>query len=211
MDLYQVHWPTDSGVALEETMKAMKAIREAGKARYIGLTNYSVADYRKATEMVDVVSMQGLYNMLEQNPASYHNIPLQYRVTDEVFPLCNEEGIAFFPYSPLFQGLLTGKITKETVFGKGDVRNANPKLQGEARLKHLKVLEEICQMEALEGRPLAEIALNYLVAKKEVTSVIATQATVAEVEANVAALAWSMSKECVEAIDAFVREKLGEK
>jgi aryl-alcohol dehydrogenase-like predicted oxidoreductase len=208
VDLYQIHWPTDKGVPLEETMEAMKKIKESGKARYIGLSNYSVKDYKQACETVDVVSMQGLFNMMEHNAASYHEIPLQYRAADEVFPLVREEGLAFFPYSPLFQGLLTGKISADTVFGANDVRRANPKLQGDERLKHLAVLDKIMSMEALEGRALPEIAVNYLVAKQEITSVIATQANAGEVEANVKALEWSMDSETVEAIDRLVAGEL---
>lgn len=209
VDLYQVHWPTDKGVALEETIQAMKQIKASGKARYIGLSNYSVADLEQASEIVDIVSMQGLFNMLELNADSYHTIPLQYKSMNEVFPAVKEKGMAFFPYSPLFQGLLTGKITKDTVFGDNDVRNYNPKLHGTERLKHLAVIDEIKTLEALKGRGIAEIALNYLVAKDEVTSVIATQANVDEVEANVKALDWDMTKETVDKIEAIVNRLLG--
>lgn len=208
VDLYQVHWPTDCGVPLEETIGAMLKVKESGKAKNIGLTNFSVADYKKACEIVDVVSMQGLFNMLEQNPTSYHNIPLQYRTSNEVFPVCREEGLAFFPYSPLFQGLLTGKITEETVFGQEDVRNNNPKLQGTERSRRLNILKEIRQFEALQDKSLAEIAINYLVAKREITSVIATQATVEEVRTNVKALDWKMSEETVKRIDTLVNSQL---
>ncbi|MDC7235479.1 MAG: aldo/keto reductase [Spirochaetales bacterium] len=209
VDLYQVHWPSDKGVPLEETIEAMKRVQESGKARYLGLSNYSAADYRKACEITEIASMQGLFNMMEQNADAYHNIPLQYRVSDEIFPLVREEGLAFFPYSPLFQGLLTGKITRETVFGSNDVRINNPKLQGAERLKHLDVLDQIRNLEPLKGKSLPEIAVNYLVAKKEVTSVIATQATSDEVLANVNALEWQMDDETVSSIDALVQEKLG--
>ena len=208
VDLYQVHWPTDSGVALEETIKAMKAIRESGKARYIGLTNYSVEDLEAGLDIENIVSMQGLYNMLEHNPKTYHNIPLKYRVLDEVFPAVKEKGMAFFPYSPLFQGLLTGKITQYTVFGKDDVRNHNPKLHGDERLKHLAVLDEIMSLPELQDKKLAEVAMNFLVAKEEVTSVIATQANAREVEANVKALEWEMSQETVKKIEALVKDRL---
>jgi len=209
VDLYQVHWPTDCGTPLEETVEGLMKVKASGKARYIGLTNFSVADYHKANSMTDIVSMQGLFNMLEQNPESYHNIPLHYRTSKEIFPLCQSEGLAIFPYSPLFQGLLTGKITGETVFGQGDVRNANPKLQGEERLKHLALLERIRKLEALEGKSLAEIAMTYLVAKEAITSVIATQASPEEVKANVKALEWQMSQETLETIDALVLSELG--
>jgi len=208
VDLLQIHWPTENAVPLEETMDAMRQIKESGKARYIGLSNFSVSDMKKANEIVDIVSMQGLFNMLEHNATSYHSIPLQYRVTNEVFPYVKEEGMAFFPYSPLFQGLLTGKIDQDTTFSENDVRNQNPKLHGEERLKHLNVLSEITKIEELKDKELYEIAVNYLVAKPEITSVIATVMNKDEVEANVKALNWKMSTETVARIDKLVSEKL---
>ena len=208
VDLYQIHWPTDKNVPLEETMLAMKKIKDSGKARYIGLSNYGVEDYKKAAELVDIVSMQGLFNILEQNATSYHNIPLQYRVADEIFPLVQEDGLAFFPYSPLFQGLLTGKITAETVFSENDVRRANPKLMGDERFRHIALLDSIRKIDDLKDKTLSEIAINYLIAKKEITSVIATQADVSEVQANVKALEWRMEEEIIDKIDKLVRDEL---
>jgi len=208
VDLYQVHWPTDKGVPLEETIGAMKKIKESGKAKYIGLSNFSVEDYQRANEIVEIVSMQGLFNMLEHNADSYHTIPLQYRVKDEVFPLVKNEGLAFFPYSPLLQGLLTGKITEDTVFGPNDVRNHNPKLQGNNRIKHLNALKRICVLDELQGKTVAEIAMSYLVAQDEVTSVIATQANSDEVIMNVKSLEWQMSKDIIDVIDKIVKEEL---
>lgn len=204
VDLYQVHWPTDKDVPLEETMDAMKQIQDSGKVKYIGLSNYSVSDLKQAQSIVNVVSMQGLYNMLEQNATHYHNIPLEYRVNDEVFPEVAKKGMAFFPYSPLLQGLLTGKVDADTVFEEGDVRQYNPVLQGDYRRKAIEKVCEIKQLEGLENRSLSDIAINYLVAKDQVTSVIATHANVAEVEMNVKALEWKMTPDTVQMIDKIV-------
>ncbi len=204
VDLLQVHWPTDSGVPLEETISAMKQIKESGKAKYIGLSNFSAEDIKKANEIVDIVSIQGLYNMIEQDVDSYHNIPLQYSVKSEIFPLVDKEGMAFFPYSPLFQGLLTLKIDKDTVFGEGDVRNSNPKLNGSQRIEYLEILSKIIAIEEIKGRPLNEIAINYLVAKKSITSIIATVKNSEELLANIKALEWEMSNIVMDQIDDII-------
>lgn len=204
VDLLQVHWPTDSGVPLEETITAMKQIKESGKAKYIGLSNYSVEDIKKASDIVEIVSIQGLYNMIEQDVDSYHTIPLQYRVKSETFPLVKERGMAFFPYSPLFQGLLTGVITKDTVFEDGDVRLNNPKLNGTERSKYLGILDKITKLDELKGKPLNEIAFNYLITKEEVTSVIATVQNSEQVKQNIKALEWEMTKETISEIDKIV-------
>ncbi|MCH4890095.1 aldo/keto reductase [Acidaminobacter sp. JC074] len=208
VDLLQVHWPTDKDVPLSETIEALKIIKASGKAKYIGLSNFSLEDLKTIDKEVGIVSYQGLYNMLEANASSYHNIPLQYRVADEIFPEVKKEGMAFLPYSPLMQGLLTGKITDQTVFGENDVRNHNPKLHGDMRMKHLQVIEQIKEMPELSDKPLAEIAINYLVAKEEVTSIIATHANVEEVVMNVEALNWVMTKETVDRIDVLVKTSL---
>lgn len=204
VDLYQVHWPTDSGVPLSETIEALQMIKASGKAKQVGLTNFSKSDLAVIQESVDIVSMQGLYNMLDTDASSYHGINLQYRVTSEIFPLVKAEGMAFFPYSPLFQGLLTGKISEETTFGNEDVRQNNPKLHGEQRTKYLNMINEIKLIPELAGKKISEIALNYLVAKDEVTSVIATHANVDEVMWNVEALSWEMSAETIRKIEGIV-------
>ena len=72
VDLYQVHWPTADGVAIEDTAKALASILETGKARYVGLSNYSIEDAKTFNKYVEIASMQGLYNMIEQNAESYH-------------------------------------------------------------------------------------------------------------------------------------------
>lgn len=208
VDLLQVHWPTDKGVPLSETIEALQEIKASGKAKYIGLSNFSLEDLRTINESVDIVSFQGLYNMFEQNPESYHNIGLQYRSADEIFPEVLKEGMAFLPYSPVMQGLLTGKITEATVLGEHDVRQHNPKLNGVERTKHLNVLEKIKSMDALINRPVHEIAINYLIAKEAITSIIATHGSVEEVEKNVAALSWEMTQETVVKIDQIVKENI---
>lgn len=207
VDLLQVHWPTDSGVALEETMNAMRQIKESGKAKYIGLSNYSLADIEKASKIVDIVSFQGLYNMIEQDADSYHNIPLQYRVSSEILPFVEREGMACFPYSPLFQGLLTGKINANTSFGKNDVRNNNPKLHGANREFFLDIIGKIEEIQELKDRPLNQIAMNYLVAKKSITSVIATVENRDELLSNIDALEWNISQAALDEIDRIVDVK----
>ncbi|MCG8484154.1 MAG: aldo/keto reductase [Clostridia bacterium] len=206
VDLLQVHWPTATGIPLEETINAMKTIRDSGKTRYIGLSNYSVSDIHKASQIVDIVSMQGLYNMFEQNAEAYHTIPLQYRTSREIFPYVKEKGMAFYPYSPMFQGLLTGKITADTVFGDGDVRHDNPKLHDENRKKYLALLDKVRNLEPLKDKQLNEIAINYLVGKEEVTSIIATVMNKDELLQNIKALEWEMLKETVLEIDGMVEE-----
>ena len=111
VDIYQMHWP-DPNVPLEETAEALNIMKKAGKIRYVGLSNFSQADVEKMMEYISVDCQQGLYNMLERNPGSYHGISLEYRTEKEVFPNVKKYGQAFLPYSPLFQGLLPYHLRK---------------------------------------------------------------------------------------------------
>ncbi len=207
IDLYQVHWPTADGVDLEETMSALSELKASGKVKYIGLTNYALKDMIQANNYVDIASMQGLYNMIEQNAESYHNIPLDYKVGSEILPFTEAEGMAFFPYSPLFQGLLSGAFTSEKKFELGDVRNSNPKLNGQGYKEQYKVIEELNRFSAQLGKPLNEIALNWLIAQKAVTSVIAGVRNAEQMHANLKALTWKLDAESITYINRIVNQK----
>lgn len=204
VDIYQVHWPTANGVPIEETMSALAEIIKSGKARYVGLTNFSIADAKKSQEYIDIASMQGLYNMIERNAESYHNIPLQYKVEAEVLPFTRTEGMAFFPYSPLFQGLLSGKFTADQAFMKGDVRKSNPKLVGAGYAKHFELVKRLNTFAAKLGKPLNEVALNWLVEQQEVTSIIAGVRNEEQVKSNLKALEWKLNADAIAQINNIV-------
>ena len=206
IDLYQLHWP-DSNTPLEETAKGLQAALDSGKIRYVGLSNYSLEDALKLQSMVPIASFQGLYNMLERNAESYHGIPLGYRVEREVFPACDQYGWAFFPYSPLFQGLLTGTFNKEGNFDNNDVRASNPKLNGEAFEVYF---QKACALKAIaeeQNCSLAQLALAWLVSRKQVTSIISGALNTQEIESNAAACNVQLSNEAQKKIEDIIREE----
>lgn len=206
VDLYQVHWPTADGVAIEDTAKALANILETGKARYVGLSNYSVEDAKTFNKYVEIASMQGLYNMIEQNAESYHGIGLDYRVKDEVLPYVDEAEMAFLPYSPLFQGLLSGDFNEDTTFIQGDVRLSNPKLNGLAYQKHFKLVKELATLSKDFGYHLNEVALNWLIHQKSVSSVIAGAKNAHQVARNLKALEWEMTSEMYNQINNLIKK-----
>lgn len=189
IDLYQLHWP-DPNTDIEETMDAMLELKKSGKIRYIGLSNFSIAEAKRAMQKAEISSMQGLYNMLERNAESYHNIPLEYRTESEILPFCIENGLAFFPYSPLLQGLLTGKFTGNESFE--DVRAANPNLSGERFKKFINVVKRLNVIADKINKPLSQIALNWLIRNEAVTSVIAGAQNVQHLEENIGVVTWEM-------------------
>ncbi|GAA5215952.1 aldo/keto reductase [Corallincola platygyrae] len=191
LDLYQIHWP-NSEYPLEEILQALEAIKASGKVRHLGVSNFSLAMLTEACELSAIDSFQGLYNMLERNPESYHGIGLDYRSEAEILPYCQQHGLAFFPYSPLMQGLLGGQFDASQLH-ENDVRMNNPKLRGEQLKKYLEIVATLQQFAAELGKPLSELAINWLADQDAVTSVIAGAATPEQVQANLKAMAWELS------------------
>ena len=171
LDLLQLHWP-DHNTPLEETAGALGEILRAGKVRYLGVTNFSVADTERLSAMLPISSYQGLYNALERNPTGYHREILEYRTEAEILPLCQTKGLAFFPYSPLFQGLLTDDFPFTDGFPASDVRSENPKLNGENLARHLRARERLKAIAGRAGLTLTHLALCWLWNNPAVTSVI---------------------------------------
>lgn len=171
IDIYQLHWP-DHNTQIEESMEAILKIKEAGKIRYVGVSNFPVSLTERAEKCVEIASQQGLYNMLERNAKTYYNHVLEYRTEKELLPYTKENGQAFLPYSPLLQGLLTGSFKRNDNYNEKDIRNHNIKLNGnlferyyEASLKLEKIASDI-------NVPLNQVALQWLIQKDEVTTVL---------------------------------------
>ncbi|HEY8541577.1 MAG TPA: aldo/keto reductase [Pseudothermotoga sp.] len=201
IDLYQLHWP-DPNTPIEETIDALIELKRIGKIRYIGLSNFSVDTAQRLLDHIS--SMQGLYNMFERNALSYHNIALEYRTEKEVLPFCEKNGLAFLPYSPLMQGILTGDISYNERFT--DVRAANPKLVGGNLSKYIRVVEKLKEIGTKIGRPVNEIAMNWLIKHQAITSIIAGATKPEQLQENLKALDWEMSDELFEEVDRIVLE-----
>jgi len=192
IDIYQLHWP-DHNTPIEETVEALREIKKAGKIRYIGLSNYAKSDVETFMSMIEINAQQALYNMLERNTDSYHNIDLEYKTEEELLPIVKKYGQAFLPYSPLFQGLLAGKFTKDKKFSEADIRNANPKFSDGAFEEYFKCYEKLNEFAKEIGRPINEIAINWLRQKPEVTSIIGGASSISQLDKNVKALEWDIS------------------
>lgn len=203
VDIYQLHWP-DPSVPLDETLEAIQAIQKAGKFRCFGVTNFSTADVERLDSVVKVATQQGLYNMLERNPRIYHAINLVYRTETETLPQCSELGQAFFPYSPLMQGLLSGAFGPDTKFSDHDVRRFNPKLNGSRYAVYYRAAAALKAIAEKYGHPLNELAVNWLVSNPAVTSVIGSAQTPADVVNNAKALEWELTPEMRREIDVVI-------
>ena len=118
IDLYQTHWQADS-VPIAEKMGVLEELKQEGKIRAIGVSNASPEQIAAYQECGQLDADQELYSMLDRNVESTN------------LPVCARDELAFLAYSPLGQGLLTGKITPEREYPEGDQRRYKPRFEAE--------------------------------------------------------------------------------
>ncbi len=135
IDLYQIHWPRPDE-DIEEGWSALAELQQEGKVRWIGVSNFSIAQMKRAMEIAPVNSLQPPYSLIRPE------------VQQEILPFCQENEIGVIVYSPMYSGLLTGKMTPERIANmpSDDWRRNDPEFQSpklEANLKLVEALKEI--------------------------------------------------------------------
>jgi aryl-alcohol dehydrogenase-like predicted oxidoreductase len=177
IDLYQLHQP-DPGVPIADTLGALDELVHAGKVREIGCSNFSAEQLREANRFV---SVQNQYSLVHREPEA------------EVIPECERLGIAFIPYFPLANGLLTGKYRK----GQPLPENSRAKDGFGPKVftdQNLDLVERLTQFATSRGHTMLELAVSWLLARPVVASVIAGAKTPDQVRANASAAGWRLTK-----------------
>lgn len=175
IDLYQLHWPDETGVPVEDTWGAMAALADEGLVGSIGVSNFDRELIERCETVRHVDSLQQEFSMLV----------LQDR---ELIRWCGERGTGVVTYGPLAYGLLTGAITAATTFARGDHRGERSELFSRANLgRSLAVVEAMRPIAERLGITLAQIALAWNVRQPGVTSAIAGSRNAEHVRANAAA------------------------
>jgi len=196
IDLYQIHRP-DPNTPIDETMQALNDAVSAGKVREIGFSNFSAAQLREAAQAAKgarFVSVQNNYSLLHREPEA------------EVLPECERSGIAFLPYFPLANGLLTGKYRNRQPFPKSSRAEDGfgPKIFTD---ENLTVAEELRNFAESRGRTLLDLAMSWLASKRAVASVIAGAKTPEQIQANAAAVSWRLSQADLADVDGILTAK----
>ncbi len=194
IDLYQVHWP-DETTPIEETMDALLQVQKAGKVRFVGVSNYSVDQMKEGLKYGQIVSLQPMYSMLERD------------IENEILPFCIENDIGIICYSPLASGVLTGKYKENTKFedwrGKGIIGN----FTGEVFVSHIKKVNEITKIAQKNGKTTAQLAINWLLHQRGVTTAIVGVKNPDQVEQNTGAVGWDIPGEDLETISNILEER----
>lgn len=161
IDLYQIHWP-EPEEDIEEGWTAMAELKAQGKVRHIGVSNFNVAQMKRALAIAPIASLQPPYSMLVRG------------VEEEILPFCLEHGIGVISYSPMRNGLLSGGMTAERVanFPEDDFRRRLPDFQEPQLARNLQLAERLREIGKRHGRTAGEVAIAWTLANPAVTGAI---------------------------------------
>lgn len=154
IDLYYQH-RIDPKTPVEETVGALSDLVQAGKVRYIGLSEASPQTLARAHKVHPVTALQSEYSLWTRDPEQ------------EVLAMCRKLGIGFVPYSPLGRGFLTGAITKPEDFAEDDTRRHSPRFEGENFFKNLELVAKVKDLAAKNGCTAGQLALAWVLAQGE--------------------------------------------
>ncbi|MFO7894247.1 MAG: aldo/keto reductase [Longimicrobiales bacterium] len=197
IDLYYQH-RVDPDVPIEETVGAMSRLVEAGKVRYLGLSEAGPETIRRAHATHPITALQTEYSLWSRFPEA------------EILPTVRELGIGFVPYSPLGRGFLSGEIRSPDDLAEDDWRRNNPRFQGHNFRKNLELVDRIEGMAEEKGVPAARLALAWLLHQGDDVVPIPGTTNPDHLESNAAALDVELSDRELAQIDEIAPEGAAE-
>lgn len=196
IDLYYQH-RVDSGVPIEETVGAMAELVKAGKVRYIGLSEASVTNIRRAHAVHPITALQSEYSLWSRDPE------------DDTLNTVRELEIGFVAYSPLGRGFLSGEIRSADDLTPDDFRRSNPRFSGENFAKNLQLVDSVKAIAAQKGVTPAQLSLAWVLAQGADIVPIPGTKQAKYLEQNAEAVEIELTKDDLLRIeDAFPRESV---
>jgi aryl-alcohol dehydrogenase-like predicted oxidoreductase len=195
IDLYYQH-RVDTDVPIEETVGAMASLIDAGKVRYLGLSEASAETIRRAHAVHPISALESEYSLWSRD------------IEDEVIPAIRELGIGLVAYSPLGRGFLTGRFQSPEDFGEGDFRRYQPRFQGENFARNLELVERVKELAREHNCTPGQLALAWVAAQGEEVVPIPGTKRRAYLEENAAAAELSLSAEDLRRIDEVAPARL---
>ena len=180
VDLYQIHWPW-SKVSVEEPLEEMNKLKEEGKIRAIGVSNFGVPDLERAVKVAQIDSLQPPFSLVWRE------------IEKEILPFCREHGISIMAYSPMAQGLIVGKYNSQEEI-PADCRKGNVLTHDGVWEKVHAVSKLVVETAAKYGKSPAQVALNWCLATPGVTNVIAGARRPAHIADSTGADGWQMEQ-----------------
>jgi aryl-alcohol dehydrogenase-like predicted oxidoreductase len=191
IDLYQIHWP-EPDEDVEEGWETMARLKEEGKVRWIGVSNFNVRQLERCRQIAPVTSLQPPYSAISPE------------AEESLLPYCLQHNIGAIVYSPMKSGLLTGKMTAERVANlpQDDFRRRAPAFQEPHLTRNLALAELMKTIGARHGRSAGEVAIAWVLRHPAVTAAIVGMRSAEQANGVAGALEFRLSKEEIAEIDA---------
>lgn len=195
IDLYQIHWPVPDE-ELEEGWNTMADLKREGKVRWIGASNFNVAQLERAMKIAPVTSLQPPYSAINRTNEA------------EVLPFCKKHGIGVINYAPMHSGLLTGSMTKERVAAmpESDFRHKAKNFQEPQLSRNLDLAELMKQIGKRHGVMAGVVAIAWTLHNPAVTAAIVGGRSAKQVEGVLPAAAFRLSEEEFQEIGKFLHD-----
>ena len=193
IDLYQIHWP-EPDEDIEEGWTEMAKLKEQGKVRYIGVSNFNVDQLKRAMKIAPVTSLQPPYSLLSRE------------IEQNILPYAAENNIGVIVYSPMKSGLLSGSMTKERVAAmpEDDFRRRIPPFQEPKLSRNLELVERMREIGKRYGRTPGEVAIAWTLRKPEVTAAIVGMRSAGQVDGVIGAMDFRLSEPEVRELESFL-------
>ncbi len=191
IDLYYQH-RVDPKTPIEETVGAMAELVQAGKVRYLGLSEAAPETIRRAAKVHPIAALQTEYSLWSRDPE------------DEILPTVRELGIAFVAYSPLGRGFLTGAYRTIDDLPEGDYRRNSPRFQGENFARNLGLVAKIEELAAEKGCTPSQLALAWVLAQGPDIIPIPGTKRMTYLDENLGAVEVTLTPEELRQIDAIL-------
>ncbi len=195
IDLYQVHWP-EPDEQIEEGWEAMNELVQEGKVRYVGVSNYSASQLERISQIKKPTSLQPPYSMIKPD------------FEQDLLPYCQQHHIGVVAYSPMYKGLLTGKITRERMakLALNDHRHNDPNFNEPKLTQNLDLIEKLRPIADDLGITLAQLSIAWALRWPTVTSAIVGARNAKQLQETVAASSVELPTNVVEEINAYLEE-----
>ncbi len=174
IDLFYLHRP-DPKTPIEESVGAMAELVQAGKARFLGLSEVTADQLRRAHAVHPITALQSEYSLWERY------------VEDEMLATCRELGIGLVPYSPLGRGFLSGQIRSKDDLARNDFRSTLPRFDDANLAANLKLVDHLRDLADEKGVTAAQLALAWVLAQGDDIVPIPGSRKIANLDDNIAA------------------------
>jgi len=192
IDLYQIHWP-EPDEDIEEGWTEMAKLKEQGKVRHIGVSNFNADQMKRAQTIAPITSLQPPYSLLSPE------------IEESILPYAAQNNIGVIVYSPMKSGLLTGAMTRERIAAMpdDDFRKRTPQFQEPKLTKNLELVERMREMGKRHGRTPGEVAIAWTLRRPEVTAAIVGMRSARQVDGVIGAMDFRLTPEEVSELEAM--------